>query len=149
LAGTSERRALSIRRKALAAAIVFAFGAAATASAHGQSAKSLPHSQIGLASWYGKEFHGRETSSGETFDMFSFTAAHRYLPFGSIVRVTNLCNGRSLLVRINDRGPHRLRRLIDLSYAAARELGFKAAGLVPVKVELWALPRGSRLAALR
>jgi rare lipoprotein A len=79
--------------------------------------------ETGVASWYGKQHHGRKTASGEAFDMEAFTAAHPKLPFGSWVRVRNLVNGRSVDVRINDRGPHLKRRVIDLSRAAARALG--------------------------
>src|SRR5574337_230361 len=78
--------------------------------------------QIGRASWYGKQFHGRSTASGEPYDMFQFTAAHRQLPLGTWVRVTNLRNGRWILVRVNDRGPVPEDRIIDLSYAAAQLL---------------------------
>jgi rare lipoprotein A len=77
----------------------------------------------GIASWYGKRFHGRRTASGERFDMHEFTAAHRTLPFGTLVRVEHEPTGRSVLVRINDRGPHIRRRVIDLSRAAAQALG--------------------------
>ena len=77
----------------------------------------------GLASWYGGRFHGRPTASGEKFDMHQLTAAHPTLPFGTVVRVQSLVNGRSVDVRINDRGPHVKRRVIDLSRAAAKALG--------------------------
>src|SRR5205823_6298814 len=79
--------------------------------------------QTGKASWYGDPHHGRKTASGEVFDMYALTAAHRTLPLGSRVRVTNLANGRAVDVRINDRGPTLADRIIDLSYAAARALG--------------------------
>ena len=79
--------------------------------------------ETGIASWYGGRFHGRKTASGEAFDMHALTAAHPKLPFGSWVRVRNLVNGRSVDVRINDRGPYVKRRIIDLSRAAARALG--------------------------
>jgi rare lipoprotein A len=88
----------------------------------------------GVASWYGAELHGLPTASGEPFDMHGLTAAHRTLPLGTRARVTNLENGRSVLVRINDRGPHVRRRLIDLSYGAARELDMLAAGSARVEV---------------
>src|SRR5687768_12194400 len=80
--------------------------------------------QIGKASWYGKQFHGRTTANGEEYNMFHFTAAHRTLPLGTWVKVTNLKNGKSVVVRINDRGPYAGNRIIDLSYAAAQSLGF-------------------------
>lgn len=96
---------------------------------------SLGYLEIGVASWYGRKFHGRLTSNGETFDMFGLTAAHRTLPIPTIVRVTNLDNGRKALVRINDRGPFHDNRLIDLSYEAAVKLGFADQGTAPVVVE--------------
>src|SRR5690606_32891326 len=80
--------------------------------------------QRGLSSWYGRRFHGRKTASGEVFDMHAMTAAHRTLAFQTWVRVTNLANGKQVIVRINDRGPHRADRIIDLSQGAARALGF-------------------------
>ena len=91
--------------------------------------------QQGVASWYGKEFHGRKTSNGETYDMYAMTAAHKTLPLGVNVRVTDLNNGRSVVVRINDRGPFVAGRIIDLSYAAARDLGIVDTGTAPVRIE--------------
>jgi peptidoglycan lytic transglycosylase len=88
--------------------------------------------QTGVASWYGRHHHGKRTASGEAYDMNGLTAAHRTLPLGTRVRVTNLDNGRSVDVRINDRGPFAGNRLIDLSYAAARRLGAVGAGLFRV-----------------
>jgi rare lipoprotein A len=88
--------------------------------------------QTGLASWYGKKFHGRQTASGERYDMHDLTAAHRTLPFGSRVRVVSQASGRAVVVRINDRGPFVGGRIIDLSYAAARRLEMIEAGVVPV-----------------
>jgi rare lipoprotein A len=88
----------------------------------------------GVASWYGTKFNGRATSSGERYDICAFTAAHRTLPLPSIVRVTNLDNGRSVLVRVNDRGPFHSGRLIDLSYAAAVRLGVDRTGTARVEV---------------
>lgn len=90
----------------------------------------------GVASYYGRQFHGRRTASGETFDMHAFTAAHRTLPFGSMVRLTNPSNGRSVTVRINDRGPFSRGRTIDVSRAAAEELGLIARGHGTVELEL-------------
>lgn len=89
----------------------------------------------GIASWYGSKFHGRLTSSGEPYDMYAMTAAHRTLPLPSYARVRNLQNGRSVVVRINDRGPFVNNRLIDLSYTAAAKLGVLATGTAPVEVE--------------
>lgn len=91
--------------------------------------------EVGVASWYGGEFHGRPTSSREVFDMNDLTAAHRTLPFGTQVMVTNLENDRSVVVRINDRGPFVRGRVIDLSYAAARVLGLIGPGTARVRLE--------------
>jgi rare lipoprotein A len=89
----------------------------------------------GIASWYGKKFHGQKTSIGETYDMFSMTAAHPTLPLPSYVRVTSVGNGRSVVVRVNDRGPFHANRIIDLSYAAAYRLGYINNGSTLVDVE--------------
>jgi rare lipoprotein A len=94
------------------------------------------YSQTGIASWYGEKFHGRRTSSGEVYDMYQLTAAHRYLPLPNYARVTNLDNGRSVIVRVNDRGPFHSDRLIDLSYAAAVRLDFVEQGTARVRVEI-------------
>ena len=98
-------------------------------------------SQTGKASWYGPGFHGKKTSSGERFDMNTLSAAHRTLPIPSYARVTNLSNGKSVVVRINDRGPFHGNRVMDLSKAAAKELGFIHTGTANVKVEQ-ILPNG-------
>jgi rare lipoprotein A len=92
--------------------------------------------QRGYASWYGKKFHGKRTSSGERYDMFKMTAAHKTLPIPCYARVTNLENGKSVIVRINDRGPFHSGRIIDLSYAAAVRLDMLAHGEVPVQLEV-------------
>jgi rare lipoprotein A len=94
-----------------------------------------PFRQRGLASWYGKRYHGQKTSSGEVYDMYQMTAAHPTLPIPSYARVTNVKNGRSVVVRINDRGPFRSNRIIDLSYVAAYKLGYIQAGEATVEVE--------------
>jgi rare lipoprotein A len=94
-----------------------------------------PFTQRGTASWYGKRFHGQKTSSGERYDMYAMTAAHPRLPIPSYARVTNLANGRSVVVRINDRGPFHSDRIIDLSYAAAYKLGYVGAGSARVQVD--------------
>lgn len=91
--------------------------------------------QRGVASWYGKRFHGSPTSTGEPYDMYAMTAAHPTLPLPSYVRVTNLANGHSVIVRVNDRGPFHAERVIDLSYTAAYKLGFADAGSALVEVE--------------
>jgi len=98
----------------------------------------IEHLGSGRASYYGRRFHGRPTASGEAFDMHAMTAAHRTLPFGSLVRVTNVANGRSVVVRINDRGPFHGNRVIDVSRAAATELGLIAPGSGEVDLELLA-----------
>lgn len=90
----------------------------------------------GIASWYGAKFHGRPTSNGETYDMYALTAAHRALPLPCYVRVTRVDNGRSTIVRVNDRGPFHDDRLIDLSYAAAVKLGFEKSGIARVRVQV-------------
>ncbi len=92
--------------------------------------------QVGTASWYGKAFNGKTTASGEPYDMFQFTAAHRRLPLGTLVKVTNLDNGKSVVVRVNDRGPVPRSRIIDLSYGAARMIGLPGYGIKPVSLEI-------------
>lgn len=94
---------------------------------------------VGIASWYGQQFHGRPTANGEIFDMRQISAAHPTLPMPSLVEVTNLENGRSMQLRVNDRGPFHDNRLIDLSQAAARELGFEGQGLARVQVRFVSL----------
>ncbi len=93
------------------------------------------YKQRGTASWYGKRFHGSPTSSGEKYDMYRMSAAHPILPIPSYARVTNLANGRSVVVRVNDRGPFHSGRAIDLSYAAAHKLGYLAQGSAQVEIE--------------
>lgn len=92
--------------------------------------------QVGRASWYGKRFHGRKTASGETYDMFQFTAAHKQLPLGTYVRVTNLRNSRWVVVRVNDRGPIPESRIIDLSYGAAQILDLRTHGVERVRLDI-------------
>lgn len=104
------------------------------------------HRERGLASWYGRRYHGQRTSGGEPYDMYAMTAAHPLLPIPSYARVTNLANGRSVVVRINDRGPFIAGRIIDLSYAAAWKLGYVASGSASVVVDA-ITPREIRLAA--
>ena len=91
-------------------------------------------SERGIASWYGPNFHGKYTSDGEIYNMYAFTAAHKTLPMNTIVKVTNLNNGKSVIVRINDRGPFVNGRIIDLSYAAAKKIGLDITGTAPVKL---------------
>ena len=111
-------------------------GGNASANADGEPARTF----VGLASYYGPGFHGEETANGETFNQRAMTAAHRTLPLGTVVRVTNLENGRSVVVRINDRGPYgrnyRRGTIIDVSRGAAQRLRFIEDGLVRVKVEV-------------
>ena len=104
---------------------------------HGSSspAKSLKTME-GIASYYADDFNGKKTANGETYDMYKMTAAHRSLPFNTKVKVTNLDNKRSIIVRINDRGPFKLERIIDLSLGAATQLGMKGAGTANVKLEV-------------
>jgi len=104
--------------------------------------RKAPTGEVGLASWYGKERQGKETASGELFDMNGFTAAHRTLPLGSRVRVTNLANLKSTVVRINDRGPGIPNRIIDLSWAAAKKLGYTGEGLTMVEVVVVPIEKG-------
>ncbi len=95
-----------------------------------------PYTERGMASWYGRKFHGQRTANGEVYDMYAMTAAHPTAPIPSYARVTNLNTGRSVVVRINDRGPFLNNRVIDLSYTAAFRLGYVEAGSAPVQVEL-------------
>lgn len=123
------RSAINSSRRGMAmvvAAVILLSTGAATAG---------PYDKVGEASWYGKRYHGRTTANGESFDMNALTAAHRRLPFGTLVRVTNLRNKRSLVVRINDRGPYAGGRIIDLSKRAAAILGFQQLGVVKVRVQ--------------
>lgn len=106
---------------------------------NGQRYQPIPSAQgfvqEGVASWYGKKFHGRKTSNGETYDMYAMTAAHKTLPMNVHLKVTNLSNSRSTVVRVNDRGPFVKNRIIDLSYSAAKELGVVGPGTAPVRIE--------------
>lgn len=131
------------RRCALAGAVLVVTLLGITGSQAGNAQQppkqaAAPHHwyQTGRASWYGKVFQGHQTASGEDFDMNAMTCAHRSLPMGSLVRVTNLRNHRSVIVRVNDRGPVPQNRIIDLSYAAARFLGFGGRGTAPVRLDL-------------
>ena len=97
----------------------------------------------GRASWYGKKFHGRKTSNGETYDMYAMTAAHKTLPMGVYVRVTNTQTGQQTVVRVNDRGPFVAGRIIDLSYSAANKVGVVGPGTAPVRIEALGFKAGS------
>ena len=132
---TRSRRLLSVGMVLL---ILFGVTISPSSNAQQSAQAKQPHHwyQIGRASWYGRFFQGRETADGENFDMNAMTCAHRTLPMGALVRVTNLENNRSVVVRVNDRGPVPRNRVIDLSYAAARYLGFGKQGIAPVRLEL-------------
>lgn len=106
------------------------------------------YSEIGIASWYGDDFHAKRTANGEKYDMNTLTAAHRTLPLPSIVRVTNLENGRSLVLRVNDRGPYAKERIIDISKRGAQLLGYQTKGTAKVKVEIMAEESKALKAAL-
>jgi rare lipoprotein A len=121
---------------------MLALGSSASASDPAPTAKTQTTEvkprrwyQIGQASWYGRHFQGRKTATGETYDMNGLTCAHRSLPLGSWIRVTNLKNRRSIFVRVNDRGPVPESRIVDLSYGAAQAVGIADAGLGKVKLE--------------
>ncbi len=115
--------------------------AAPPAAPHaGAALARIGDQETGLASWYGHPYHGRPSSSGEIYDMEKLTAAHRTLPFGAIVEVTNLDNGLTVSVRINDRGPFVEGRIIDLSHAAAREIRMLGPGTANVRLRIAALP---------
>ena len=137
------RRVLSL---GLALFLTASLGAAPVESSNAESSygshrrqpkqqRSKPY-QVGKASWYGKQFAGRDTASGEPFDMFRFTAAHRTLPLGTIVRVTDVKTGNWVIVRVNDRGPMVAGRIIDLSYGAAQMLGLRGHGVATVRLDL-------------
>ncbi|MEK6684370.1 MAG: septal ring lytic transglycosylase RlpA family protein [Nitrospirota bacterium] len=100
--------------------------------------------ETGVSSWYGKPFHGRQTANGEIYDMYGLTAAHRLMPLGTIVKVTHRENGRSVTVKVNDRGPFVRGRILDLSYGAAEKLEMTAAGTAPVAIEVVALSKTNR-----
>jgi peptidoglycan lytic transglycosylase len=104
-----------------------------------QAGKTKPY-QVGTASWYGENFEGKPTASGEPYEMYDMTAAHLKLPMGSYVKVTNLRNGRAVVVRVNDRGPIVPGRIIDLSYGAAQALQFRSKGLQRVRLDLVSAP---------
>ncbi|MBW2220445.1 MAG: septal ring lytic transglycosylase RlpA family protein, partial [Deltaproteobacteria bacterium] len=108
----------------------------------------LPHArgfkQRGIASWYGKKFHGRKTSNGETYNMFAMTAAHKTLPFNTHIKVHNLENGKEVKVRINDRGPFIRGRIIDLSHTAAKKIGMLGSGTAHVEIAALGVPSKTR-----
>jgi rare lipoprotein A len=140
----ARRSYRGLRRGSLAFALLAVIVAvAACAEKRGPTAPAAVSADpgtriVGFASWYGQRHHGRSTASGERYDMHRLTAAHRTLPFGTRLRVTSVENGRSVVVRVNDRGPHVAGRLLDLSYAAAKTLGMVGDGVT--RVELLVLP---------
>ena len=142
-----------LNQAALAGVMVIALGAAPGNSQTPDSKEGIPGQtqetikpaqprkpQVGKASWYGRLFQSKKTASGEPYEMSDFTAAHRTLPLGSWVRVTNLRNDRSVVVRINDRGPVLKSRIIDLSYGAAKMLGMGQSGIDPVRLDVIETP---------
>lgn len=116
--------------------IVFALLASCTSTVPSGRSHEWRSFQTGKASWYGGKFHGRKTASGERYNQHAMTAAHKKLPFGTYVRVTNLNNGRACVVRINDRGPFVAGRVIDLSAEAAKKIGVHSAGVAPVRLDV-------------
>ncbi|WP_033074303.1 septal ring lytic transglycosylase RlpA family protein [Sphingopyxis sp. MWB1] len=125
-----------MRRSIAILASMLLIAPAAPAAAQDNASDSEAIFGSGTASYYGRELAGNRTASGERFDPNALTAAHRTLPFGSRVRVTNMDNGQSVVVRINDRGPFAHGRVIDVSHAAAREIGMHRSGLAPVSMSL-------------
>jgi rare lipoprotein A len=128
-------------RAAIAVTLAVAVLASCATDAVMGPAAAADYDRTGKASWYGKRYHGRTTASGARFDMNAMTAAHRTLPFGTRVRVTNLANRRSVVLTINDRGPYAGRRIIDVSRRAAERLGFIQSGVIRVRVHTVALRR--------
>jgi rare lipoprotein A len=137
---SKEREIIWTHRSAILLLLPFLLLAACATPRFGPRAWEGLSGEEGLASWYGHPYHGRRTSNGEVYDMYQLTAAHREIPLGSWVEVINLTNGRSLTVRVNDRGPFVDGRIIDLSYASARLLGVVGPGVAPVRVRLTQAP---------
>jgi peptidoglycan lytic transglycosylase len=131
----------------VAVALVMLGACAPTVVTTPSSTISVGSEQVGLASWYGHPYHGRRTTSGEVYDMRDLTAAHRALPFGTRLMVTNLDNGRIVEVRVNDRGPFVEERILDLSHAAATLLGGEGVGTIRVRLRVTALPDASPVRA--
>jgi len=123
----------------LLSAVVALLGSGCASAPRSQPSAATSATQsgpmVGVASYYGKQYHGRKTASGERFNMHELTAAHRTLPFGTNLKVTNLANDRSVVVRVNDRGPFKRDRILDVSLEAARRLQMVAAGLARVRIE--------------
>lgn len=127
-------RSLSSALPVLASLVSLSVGLAAVSGARAHKAPTVE--EVGTASWYGPRFHGKKTANGEVFNQNKLTAAHRTLPLGTTVEVTNVTNGKSVEVKINDRGPYVNGRVIDLSRAAALRLGMKDAGVAKVQIEV-------------
>ncbi|WP_196257902.1 septal ring lytic transglycosylase RlpA family protein [Pelagibacterium limicola] len=125
-----------IKAAALAAALGTGVASFAAPVSFAQEMVAVVQTSTGVASWYGGKFHGRRTASGETYNQHALTAAHRSLPFGTEVVVTNQANGRSVVVRINDRGPFSGGRVIDLSHKAASQIGMVNSGTARVTIEV-------------
>ena len=106
-----------------------------------EEAERIKKRKIGWASWYGGKFHGRKTANGERYNKHALTCASKTLPFGTLLEVTNLKNGRSVVVRVNDRGPYRKKRILDLSYAVAKKLGFIKSGVTKVAYSVLSSPK--------
>jgi rare lipoprotein A len=137
----TDYRLLGLQWYFAVSALAFLIGCASTAryGGHGERQGEKPavsFRQTGMASYYAHEFHGRKTASGERYNMNDLTAAHRTLPFNTRVRVTNLSNDKSVIVRINDRGPFKKRRIIDLSLAAAKKIDLIGPGSAKVRIEI-------------
>ena len=122
--------------------VSFSFSCSSTVKYSARSGKKYKQVEpagseiIGYASYYGKKFHGRKTANGEIFDMYGKTAAHRSFRFGTVLRVTNLDNDKSVVVKVNDRGPFVAGRILDLSYGAAKELDMIASGVAKVRIKI-------------
>ena len=132
----TERSGDKVRRQTIAAIAIPAEEPSVIEKLNNVASNTVrKFSQTGTASWYGRQFHGRKTASGETFDMNAMTAAHRSLPLNCFIRVTNKNNGKSVVVKVNDRGPFHGNRVLDLSYGAAKQLGITNAGTAHVNIE--------------
>jgi len=140
--GKLKSREMKVVSAALAVAVVLSLAAFSSCGGGAKKpvTKANTSGETGMASWYGKKFHGRKTASGERFNMYKMTAAHRTLPFGSKVKVTSIENKKSVVVRINDRGPFTKGRIIDLSYSAAKKIDMIKKGVVKVRIEVLSTP---------
>jgi len=144
---TTARRAWPPLLAGCLGAVLLLATTSCTSRATSRASDAGGRPQKGIASWYGPKFHGRTTANGERYNMMDLTAAHKTLPFGTYVRVVNRENDRSVVVRINDRGPFVRGRIIDLSYAAAKVIGASTSGVVSVEVRIVDRERGATLLA--